>query len=286
MKSAVAFSGGYDSTYLLYKLLYETDDEVTAITFMRKTEDGNGKENFFIHPEPLLAQVPELVTELQKIRSFTHITQIVNPSDVVEENSAIISYFVKYCIDDINSGKYDRLGTGRSWEQWNDFQVSYMKGLVADIAAQRLFDRDAKRGKLWMPFVTDDFHDKYCRWHVLKYLPEKYQKIAISCCEPVNVDGQVRRCDQCHKCIWDDKVREMIDQGWNSTQVNEWRFLKGIQYGGGNNLCAATRFWMPLDFDKGKILYGLDTKEKVIKYTQTRRYYSIANKKNEGIWKF
>ena len=137
-----------------------------------------------------------------------------------------------------------------------------------------------------MPFVNDYFHDKYCRWHVMKYLPEKYHDIAISCTSPVNVEGKLTRCGECHKCMWDEKVRWMIDQGWNSDQVNEWKFLKGMQYGGGNNRYAATRFWMPIEFGKGKIYYGLDTKEKVIQHTQSNRYWSLVGRKNEGVWQF
>ena len=286
MKSAVAFSGGYDSTYLLYKLLSETDDEITAISFQRPVGTQKNNKNWFVQTDASPIHIPQIIDELQKIRSFTHITRIVEDTEITDQNSEATVFFIEQYVSDINSGKYDRLVSGRSWEQWNEYRVNYMLGTLTDISAQRVFFREAKRGEFWMPLVTDAFHEKYCRWHVLKYLPENLKKLTISCSDPTIENGKVIRCEECHKCMWDDKVKWMMDQGWNADQVNTWKFLKGLQYGGGKNISAPTRLWMPVEFGKGKIFYNLDTKEKIARHVQTQRNWSIAFRKNEGIWKF
>lgn len=283
MKSAVAFSGGYDSTYVLWKLLTLTDEEVTAISFVRAP---GATKPWFAQPAELTTHIPKIIDELQKIRPFTHIVRVVSDEDITEENNEATVFFVSEYVADINNGTYDNLVSGRSWEQYNEYRIKGVLGTLTDMVAQRIFDRDATRGKLWYPLVTRDFHYHYCRWHTFTYLPENLQALCVSCCDPVNVDGNIVHCGQCHKCLWDEKVRWMIAQGWNADQVNAWKHLKGLQYGGGNGLSAPTRFWVPVEMGRGKITYGMDTAEKIKEQVQRVRHYSIAHRPNEGVWKF
>lgn len=285
MKTLLLWSGGADSTFLLHKLLTETDDEVTAMTF-----GGRGFASTEETPEQL-RHLPKLELELQKIRPFTTTRVEFDISSISDFSIArhFYTFFVYYAAPFLNDGVYDRITSGRTWEQHDQtvIQSLNIRGMPSTFAAHRLFRKLVNRGSLWEPLITHDFVERYGRYHALTALPNNLSNLIVSC-SIADYDEELERyipCGKCYKCMWDRKVRELIAEGYGAREIDFYRRAKSLQYGGGRNLSATLRLWLPLEMGETPFK-GLDTKEKVQIYVQNQGHFSIANEKFDidNIW--
>jgi hypothetical protein len=140
---------------------------------------------------------------------------------------------------------------------------------------------------MWNPLASHEYHHRFNKWHIFTLLPKNLLQYTFSCNHPIVCDDGTwnKQCDECYKCLWDEKVLEMMEQGYNDVQIDTWRKLKALQYGS-NGTTAPMRFWLPIEMKKGMILRGLDTREKVQKYVSSGDHYTIRWRKREGIWDF
>lgn len=243
MKTLVFFTGGMDSTYVLYKLLTDTTDEVTAV-LLKKNPDND----FWVGLEK--SEVPlidDLVLELKKIRDFTYIEHEI--TEFTNELSHWYTQAVHYAAPLLNSGAIDRISTGRTFEQHDQspFKGALYTGTPSEIAARRLWEREVTRGELWNPLETNEWVEDFCRADAIGLLPANLKALTVSCHSIKVIEGKVTPCGKCHRCLWDQKVRELVAQDWTSTQINTWRKLKSLQYGGGNGVTCPMRGWLPLE---------------------------------------
>ena len=285
MKTLILWSGGADSTFLLNKLLSETTDEITALTFA-----GQGFASNETTSEQIF-HLPKLQEELQKIRFFS--LKQLNFNDLDVHDKAITRHFytsfVSYAAPLLNDGTYDRITSGRTWEQHDQTVISSfnIRGMPSTFAAHRLFKKLTVRGSLWEPLITHDFVNHYGRYHALTMLPQNLSSQIVSC-NYASYDQSSQKylaCGKCYKCMWDRKVKGFIAEGFGPKEIEYYRRAKSLQYGGGRNLSATMRLWLPLEM--GEIPYdGLDTKEKVQLYVQGKGHPSIANQKFDidDIW--
>jgi 7-cyano-7-deazaguanine synthase in queuosine biosynthesis len=288
-KSLVLFSGGLDSTYILYKLLSETDDEVTAITFQRDYDS----ELYVAYPPLNFVRLPKLVEELRKIRNFQHIVRTVTEEEMNPDTDHTYTYFISYAAPFLNDGTYDRIVTGRTAEQWDKkVQVADHKtiqGSPTNVAATRLFRRLVTRGEVWNPLQKNVWHENFNKWHAFYYLPENLYRLTFSCNRPISIDNgaDIESCGQCYKCLWDEKVAELISLGLNAAQIDEWRKTKAYYYGSEyNKIYAPMRIWLPIEMGHGNIYRGVDTLEKCREFVRKGPSYSLKRRPNkEGtIW--
>ena len=288
-KTLIAFSGGMDTAYLMYKLLSETDDEVTAIHLVRN-DDAKHK---IASPLKNNKHIPGLVEELKKVRDFKFISKLVAdddyPPDIMHH---WYPYLISYAAPFLNEGIYDRVATGRTWEQFNQRVVNFIdpftklpiKGNPSAFATQRVFDRLVRKGTIWKPLTTYEYHADFNRWHVFTYLPENIRKHTFSCDFPEFVDDKAVECGGCHKCLWDKFTRVVMKEGWSAERLETFKIEKGKEFGAGGK-SAPMRAWLPIVMGKGKIWMDLDTKEKVKEFVQWRPYYSVPpNLSKDSIW--
>jgi len=295
MKTIMMFSNGADSAFIAHKILTETTDELTTLTLVN---DPSGTVSWAPRGR-FLMRFDALIEELQKIRPFTSIKKTVLQSEIHPENDNHYLYAVEYVAPFMNNGTYDRFVTGRTWEQQNQslFKGSTLKGTPTYFASKNLWNKLVTQGTAWDPLVDGSFYEGFNRWHILKYLPENIRRHTISCHNPkINSDGiSVTDCGKCYKCLWEQKTQEFIDNGYTAEQLNAWRRLKSLDYGGGNNVSCPIRFWLPLEMGRGDILsytrsngtvVKLDTKEKIINILQTEDHYTYKDRPKTGIWNF
>jgi hypothetical protein len=234
MKTLVLFSGGYDSVYLTYRLLVDTKDEVTLVVLGSNTGLGAGlSKDDILRIRPVLEQ-------LRTYRNFKFIFHVVDPNKVTSfTHDHWHAYSIISFADDINAGVYDRIASGTSWEQ-HDIQHhkrdSYRGSIRVEldsIFTPTLIDKS----KIWLPLLTHDFHYKYNRLHLHKYIP-----LELS----VLVDEQKSRWN---KILWDLKAVECLAKGWTSDDFDDWRRQKAREYGGGSrDLTYAS--WITLEYNK------------------------------------
>jgi hypothetical protein len=293
MRVCLFFTGGYDSTYILYKLLTETDHEVTA-TILVRSEDLNSRLDIkaaFALPKNSISNVDLIVEELRKIRDFAYYKHSVTPSEFKDD---ILSNYKKGSMRHLgpwnyiawyavaNKDNFDMIVSGITWEQLqkkfynkkgNDSsaeqgieKVNYLKKWIADRAPNIT---------LFTPLLTHEYHQNFTRWHVFKYLPEQYARMALSCATPTkNYEG----CEKCYKCLWDRMVRNlMLYSDYSSEQIEEYRHSKALEYGGGDGITAQIRVWLPIEMQChdacsfSEELGIIDTKEKAIEFTQNAK---------------
>jgi 7-cyano-7-deazaguanine synthase in queuosine biosynthesis len=280
MKTLVAFSGGTDSTYVMYKLLTETDDEVTAILFKKDeiTEVLN------LAPNLSYTNVPYVLEELRKIRPFKFIEHFIQSKNQDNETKHYYTYFIKYAAPFLNDGTYDRIVTARTWEQYNqNIFNSNLKGSMAEIAAKRLFQREVTRGYIWNPLVTHDFHQNFNKAHVFLNLPENLMKYVNSCVSPDIKNDMAVSCGRCYKCLFNAKVRSFLAVGHSPDRIQKWTETKCYEYGGDSGLSAPIRKWIKIEhMDDPVQRYFM--KKDTIEEVKNKPHYTFNSIKPEGIW--
>jgi len=287
-KTLVLFSGGLDSTYVMYKLLSETNDKITAVLL----ETAVGSTNKISSPKVQNSRVIDVVNELKKIRDFEFIVKYVSDNEYDDEiMNHYYTYFVAYAAPFVNDRKYDKLVTGRTWEQFNKKLVETDDKRIGNpsyFAALRLMTRLTRRGYLWNPLVSHDFENHFNRWHVFKYLPDNLKSKTFSCNSPVTSEDKTQPCKECYKCLWDELVNTFIESGLTADQVEDFRRKKCREYGISKK-DAPIRFWLPLFLGRGRIFDELDSKEKIqaLIGNPSMPHYSVPKKFAEdpkSIW--
>ena len=293
-KSLVLFSGGLDSTYVLYKMLSETDDEITAVTFQRDYDS----ELYVAYPPLNFVRLPTLIEELRKIRNFNHNMITVTEEEMNPNTDHTYTYFISYAAPFLNNGTYDRIVTGRTTEQMDKFvkisDEKIIKGSPTNIAATRLWRNIVTRGEVWNPLQKDIWHTNFNKLHAFYYLPENLYKLTLSCNRPLAVEHEThgswnKSCGQCYKCLWDEKVADLISQGYDAEMIDNWRKDKAYYYGSRKenaHVWAPMRIWLPIEMGKGNLYREIDTLEKCRNFVRRGPSYSLKRRANKegNIW--
>ncbi len=283
MNTLLFFSGGLDSTYIAYKILTETDDNLTLITLERKKTMN---VYFAKTPEENL-RLESLVEELRKIRDFVHIRLMIRESHINHDTMHTYTYLIHEVYPKILDKTYDRIAIGQSWEQHNQKVMrSGDLGLPSYIASKRLLEKlGVNPDILWAPLITHDFVNFYSRFDAWEELSENISSKTMSCVYPsVSEDGTTtENCGQCHRCLWDEKMKEFKKSRKTKKFVENWRIKKSEEYGA-NGKTAPMRAWLPIEMKKGSLFQTLDTKEKVQNFVKENDHYTLSFRKKEGIW--
>jgi hypothetical protein len=261
-KNLVTFSGGADSALLVYKLLTETKDENTLVVFCGEKSSKTGL-GWVLNRQSLLNMQP-LLKELKTYGDFKIIYHIVRPESV---KTMMDDMWAPYAVNkygpELNAGNYDRLVCAVGFEQNNGkFMKSYeQRGVKPYFEAKHMFDSSNIRGELWYPFITNDFYSNYNRWHLHTHLPKILMDKSISCAKSSS-------CGTCGKCLYDNKVRQCIADGWTAQDLQNWTEERSQYYGGGNGRDAPIIYWIHAEtgVKRTQINPGLLAKDKNYKF--------------------
>jgi 7-cyano-7-deazaguanine synthase in queuosine biosynthesis len=280
-KTLVPFSGGIDSTYILWKLLTETDDEVTAMYLNEEHYYGNifGDKSSIQYQRSL-----NLVDELRKIRDFRYIKHNVRQNDITDEIQNKMLIIIQCAAPFINDGSYDRIASGSSYEDKRQKVVEHLEYTPMYYAEHRLFERLCNRGEYWQPLVHGEWHIKYNRSHAMVNLPSHILSMTTGCNKPIieNETDEFIECEKCYKCNMKRKYNELLSQGMTCDEITDWKFKKCYEYGGGKLMVSASK-WIFLETGIGgpKDL----TKEKVIEEYKITGHFNTIGLSPKGLWK-
>jgi hypothetical protein len=127
MRTLVPLTGGMDSTYLLWKLLSQTQDEITAINLDFGNTDPDLRRKYDLRafsPEDWTfghSDKPQLVAAWLKtnVRNFTTVTEPMTvefmSKDINFPNNPP-GYLARYAVKKINNNEFDRLCLANEWE--------------------------------------------------------------------------------------------------------------------------------------------------------------------------
>lgn len=208
MRTLVSFSGGLDSTYTLWWLLKNTNDDVTALFLDESylTEsfgDASACRAGFAH------YVSNLVSELQKIRTFEFKT--VNAYEFGPDETKEV-WILRYIAPKINDGTYDKItfGIGDVGSKFEETTPALDKIPRIYIALQREFAKIANRGEIYFHYL------KYneTRVHATINLPNEIKSLAITCSRSqIQSDGTLVRCGTCNKCVQETVIEASLAAG-------------------------------------------------------------------------
>lgn len=193
MKTLVSFSGGLDSTYIMWKLLTTTDDEITAVFFDQRYNIVNAN-----HGESELAPYLDIVSNnvaewlRTNIRGFHFIKK---PVFELKDDEVLTVHFARYGANLVEQGLFDRIASGQVG--FGDACLNQIGLTTRVIAAEREFHRITSKGKFWTPLMEWNKRTP----HQLAEMPRDLIKLANSCQRPhIDGFGEVSACGNCEKC--------------------------------------------------------------------------------------
>jgi hypothetical protein len=220
MRTLVAFSGGLDSTYVLWKLLTTTTDEITAVHLdIRYLENEYGVG----HPPvaPYAENSTNAVVRWLKANTRSFAFETVNCYEFGADETVEVWLVRNYIASKLNSGEADQVVFGLG-------QIPYatrvIQGRSSDLmklptsahATYRAFKDVVSRGKCVM------YYDKngIGRGEAMAELPSALFSLTLSCTKPNFIsDGSTTNCGKCSKCIDNQFVRSKLDSGMSAAQT-------------------------------------------------------------------
>jgi len=213
MKTIIGFSGGTDSTYLLWKLLSQTTDEVTAI-FIDMQNVGlpiytrYDLRSFSNSSSQVAASIVQWLTD--NVRPFNF---IVSPFDQAYAIRGFgncnnpQTYVARYAIPRINANDLDRLVA--ACEKENDGAAN--GGTIevrrpGGMAVRDIFVANATRGSVDFPLVLSN----YTQANALAEMPSELLALT-NVCEPGSQEFK------CKKKVW---FQNLLDEG--KTPAEAW----------------------------------------------------------------
>lgn len=179
----ILFTGGLDSTYLLYKNLKEGNHVYLVYT---KIENNTNKTKSELHV------IDEIIVEMNRLFSPCNITIKYNSVDIYSNSGGIrfkqlpahlLSMI--YSIDDLQS----EIQLGYCM---NDDMISYIEDF------KLLYES-------YMPFCAKGMPEltfplmKIAKWQMLDELPQSLKDLVFSCEEPQDLCKPCGSCDSCKK---------------------------------------------------------------------------------------
>lgn len=173
MKTFVSLSGGMDSTYLLWKLLSETTDEITALyvdltdcDFLTRQKYDIRSFSFEEDSGTNRVKVEEIAAWLKaNVRDFNLIIEPISAAYMVRgvgSPNNPPAYITRYAVQHINDGIYDRLCLSNEWE--NDGYAnggSVTSRRNGAWVAHEIFVSEAKRGRIDFTLLDMDYNQGY-----------------------------------------------------------------------------------------------------------------------------
>jgi hypothetical protein len=174
-----------DSTYLLWKLLSETTDEITALYVDLTDLDMRTRNKYDIRSftfeedgETHRAKIEAIAAWLKtNVRDFTLVIEPISTDYMVRgigSPNNPPAYVTRYAVQHINDGTYDRLCLSNEWE--ND---GYAHGGTVSTrrngawVAHEIFVAEARRGRIDFTLLDMDYNQAYA----LSEMPQELREL-------------------------------------------------------------------------------------------------------------
>lgn len=203
MRTVMGFSGGLDSTYVLWKLLSDTNNDVTVIHInydSNLTQSSFSEYKFGGYDDPCskdisLIKKQKMLNVLNWLRSnvreFTYEELELEKKYLSKDiPNCSNSYMAFYAAEKINDNIFDEVLF--SMEKEND-GASLWFSINGSTTASKIFYNKAKRGSIRFPLLDVDYHQGYA----IKELPKDLFNLTRSC---NHIDEKGNACGVCFKC--------------------------------------------------------------------------------------
>jgi len=208
MKSLIAFSSGYDSLYIAWKYLTETNNDVTLffmdMSLLRKQKEVES----YIVPFQKYTALASHKWMKENLRDHKFKTHFVKKMDHKCDHG---KQFIRITAKWINEGLYDEVVHGSSGLSVIVTRTGVMK---------KEFDSLTTRGSLRFPLAKEEWNKNTA--HLMMELPKEMRHLAISCNFATTDDkGGFIECGSCHKCFRKDYIRRQLRNGCSPEEAME-----------------------------------------------------------------
>jgi 7-cyano-7-deazaguanine synthase in queuosine biosynthesis len=219
MKTLLAFSGGLDSTYVLWKLLNTTDDEITTLTIdFRLSPIAKDVDVELCGYQEFASR--RIVSWLKEnVREFKHIEK--HAFDMLSDEEESV-YFIRRAVPWLNDGHYDRICVGLQYDEMGlDILAKNpgsRRGTVRTRVMNNVFSA-AHRGELWVPLDTW----REAKPHAVAKLPRELFDLVVTCKQPtIGDNNNIKNCGKCFRCLYVEKIQVMLSQGMSPDEILQW----------------------------------------------------------------
>jgi 7-cyano-7-deazaguanine synthase in queuosine biosynthesis len=233
MKSIVSFSGGIDSTYVLWKELTETSNDVLAVYFVAPNMADHLSERKEIRAltpfRPAYEIAKRIPNYVKLIQSHTRpfdtsivyydMTKLVDPK-TGSNNSAVLR--VKWAVDRINRGIADRFISGhcRDNDAYSEGNGASIDGQTGSNLSMHVFRQIATRGEYLMPLIDSN----YSVAHAFAELPQEIIDANLSCEDPRTENN----CGYCYGCSYHKLAKDKLASGMTPDQFFNFVMNKSV----------------------------------------------------------
>lgn len=232
MNTLVAISGGMDSTFLMWKILSQSNDAVHAfyIDFSEVKPDE--------HTAPFYAKLAAI--EIPACQRIVHWlgTNVRAMSFEVVTSGIVTNEEIPRASRQRRLPNYPRSGNTRAWRVLPMLTAAsklmtgrdrFVYGKTeenrrsSDYQAREQFDQlywkeiAPANTTFEMPLINE----RLTRAHALRDLPQELQALVISCDTPMLVNGKPLLCGFCSKCVMTADARGKLKQGMSPEAIQE-----------------------------------------------------------------
>jgi hypothetical protein len=248
MKTLVAFSGGLDSIYVLWKELTETDNEVTAVFYSGEKLSETDRTAFYVMNVEERQFGIARWSHVQKIakaiesaaRKFHLVKEFYDPAALDAEDFCFNyapAIRTRMAVKQINDGLYDKFmsGTCRDNDGFHLNKNEFVRNESASSLMTKCFLKYARRGELSLPLCDT----KYTAANALKELPQWLVAMNRSC--QFSLASNAVACDQCYKCTMHKYARDLLHEGKSSDEIYDVYTRRCV---GDDGTWASQKVWL------------------------------------------
>ena len=206
MKILLGFTGGVDSTYLLYKLLTETTDEITALYV-----DFTDTDIDYVIRKQHLAEMMASNIVIDWLKDNTRNFEY----RILKQNDKYSGYWVSPILmkiaSSIMSEGFDVFYTARTIESSRQSKGADTIGWFKEMFAE------GGVGEWRCPLMEWN----KSRPHAYAELPPALMSIVTSCLDLEYIDQKVVQCGKCWKCLASIKITNELAEGRDVEKIVE-----------------------------------------------------------------
>lgn len=239
MKTLVAFSGGLDSIYVLWRELVNTNNEVTAVFYNgdKITNELRDEFNVLNVEDKNFCNIRWI--QLQKItnammaetRQFQVMKESYDPVFLNKEDKCFnhgAALRTAMAVRRINNGEYDKLVSGvcRDNDGYQINRNSFVRNETASSLMTKYFIKHARRGELSLPLLDM----KYTTANALSELPKHIVQLNRSCTS--SLLSNAIACNYCYKCLMHSYSHHLLSEGKTPDEIYDIYTEKSLQADG------------------------------------------------------
>lgn len=217
MKTAIGFSGGLDSTYVLWRMLSTTTDEITAVFFdLSYLQQEPGRVSWLEEVAPYQKISASNVAQWLRtnVRDFKFKITVVKSFDGIEPTKSLRLYHIDALGPLVANNTYDRIAFGHGARNSN-FPSVPKTGMAVEAKLEMM--KYAAAETLYEPIPNWSVST----FDMISELPTELYALTYSCTRPsIGVNGEFLDCGKCEKCVFYAIAEKQIAEG--VLKSNQW----------------------------------------------------------------